>query len=410
MTRSGLAPAAILLASAALATAPEPPPSLRAADLLPPALLSGAQFKVDDAVKSDGYMTAFVVKSDFGAFPAASREMLEVRVNEVGAIAKLDEVSKTEVFAKSLGAAAQKKAKALANVATHPVETAKAVPQSMGRFFKGVGAKGKKAAGDAKDAATNDDAKSGEASKSTEAQAEDATKDVLGMSKARRQWAHKLAVDPYTSNTVLAKMLDDIGWAAYAGGFAMNIATPGVVGMATSVNNLVWELPPEDLAKKNDATLKAAGVTDATRKAFLKNKAFTPTLQTEFVAALATLGSATGRDAVVALAAREAQSEDDARFFRRNAQILARYQETVEPIASVQARRRLFIGRGKSGTIVFPAACDYLTWTADAASVSAEPGLAAPKRVIWLSGTASETAKKELAAARWTVKERAIEP
>jgi hypothetical protein len=29
---------------------------------------------------------------------------------------------------------------------------------------------------------------------------------------------------------------------------------------------------------------------------------------------------------------------------------------------------------------------------------------------MWLSGIASETAKKELAAAGWTVKERAIEP
>jgi hypothetical protein len=405
--RARLVPSVILLAATALATGPEPIPTLRAADLLPPTLLSGPHFKVDDAVKSDGYMTAFVVHSDFGEFPARSREMLELRVREVAAIAQLDDVSKTEVFAKSLGAAAQKKAKALANVATHPAETAKAVPQSMGRFFKGVGAKGKKAAGDAKDAVTDDGQTPSGPDKSTEGQAGDAAKDVSGMSKARRQWAKKLGVDPYTTNAVLAKQLDDIGWAAYAGGFTMNIVTPGVVGMATSVNNMVWELPPEDIAKKNDEKLKAMGVSDADRKAFLKNSWFTPGLQTEFVAALESLGAVKGRDGAVALAAREAQSEDDARFFRRNAAMLARYRAGGGSLSSVDARPRLFVGR-TSGMLVFPAAVDYLTWTAEAATVSHEPGLAAAKREIWLSGTASPTAKTELAAAGWTVKEDAL--
>jgi len=408
MLRTGprLVVPAILLAASALATSPEPAPSLRAADILPPALLSGPNFKVDDAVKSDGYMTAFVVRSDFGEFPAGSREMLEVRVNEVAAIAKLEDVSKSEVFAKSLGAAAEKKAKAVANIATNPVGTAKAVPQSMGRFFKKVGAKSKEAAGDAKDAVAGDDQAG---AKSTEAQAGDTAKDVSGMSKARRQWAAKLAVDPYTTNAVLAKKLDDIGWAAYAGGFAMNIATPPVVGTAASVNNMVWELPPEDIAKRNDAKLQAMGVSEADRKAFLKNRWFTPGLQTAFVAALESLAPAKGRETAVALAARQAQSEDDARFYRRTAALLARYRATAGPITSVQARRRVFIGRNASGAVVFPVGVDYLTWTADVASVSKEPGLASAKREIWLSGTASPTTKKELAAAGWTLKESALE-
>ena len=155
------------------------------------------------------------------------------------------------------------------------------------------------------------------------------------MSKARRQWAHKLGVDPYTTNPVLAKKLDDVAWAAYAGGFAMNFAPiPPVVGMAASVNTLVWQLPPADIAKKNDAALLKMGVGEPARKAFLKNRFFTPTIQTAFVAALDALGAARGREEAVALATSEAESEDDARFFRRSAALLARYHAKVEPIAS----------------------------------------------------------------------------
>jgi hypothetical protein len=391
--------------AATVAHGAEAPPSLRSSDLLPPPLLSGPRFKVDPAVRSDGYMTAFTLHSDFGDFDAPSREMLEVRVGEMAALIKLEDVSKSEVFAKSLGAAAGKKAKAVGNVVAHPGETAKAAPASVGRFFKGVGAKTKKVGGEAKDAVEGDDTAGGEGAKD---QAGDAAKDVSGMSKARRQWAQKLAVDPYTTNPALAKKLDDVAWAAYAGGFAMNIVTPPVIGMTASVNTLVWQLPPADIAKKNDAALTKMGVGEPARKAFLKNRFFTPTLQTAFVTALEALGSARGREQAVALATSEAESEDDARFFRRGALLLARYHAKVEPIASVEARRRVFFGRTASGALVIPVGFDYLTWTAEVEQAVKDPSYAAPKRALWLSGVASEAAKKGLAAGGWTLKESAL--
>jgi hypothetical protein len=396
----------LCFAAGTIASAAEAPPSLRASDLLPPPLLSGPGFKADPAVQSDGYMTAFTLHSDFGDFAAPSREMLEVRVGEMAALILLKDISKSEVFAKSLGAAAGKKAKAVANMAAHPAETVAAAPASVGRFFKGVGAKGKKATSDAKDAVAGDEAPGAPGAKD---QAEDAAKDVSGMSKARRQWAQKLAVDPYTTNAVLAKKLDDVAWAAYAGGFAMNLVTPPVVGMMASVNTLVWQLPPADIAKKNDAALAKMGVGEPARKAFFKNRFFTPTIQTAFVTALEGLGSAGGREKAVALATSEAESEDDARFFRRGAALLARYHAKVAPIASVEARRRVFVGRTASGALVVPAGFDYLTWTADVEQAGADPSLAAPKRAIWLSGVASEAAKKALAAGGWTVKESALD-
>jgi hypothetical protein len=150
------------------------------------------------------------------------------------------------------------------------------------------------------------------------------------------------------------------------------------------------------------------GVGEPARKAFLKNRFFTPTIQTAFVTALEALGSARGREKAVALATSEAESEDDARFFRRGAALLAQYHAKVEPITSVEARRRVFVGHTASGALVVPAAFDYLTWTADVEQATKDPSLAAPKRALWLSGVASDAAKKGLAANGWTLKESAL--
>jgi hypothetical protein len=54
--------------------------------------------------------------------------MLQIRVAEVAALEQLDAVSKTETFAKALGSAAVRPVKAVGQIITNPVETAKGVP------------------------------------------------------------------------------------------------------------------------------------------------------------------------------------------------------------------------------------------------------------------------------------------
>lgn len=66
--------------------------------------------------------------------------------------------------------------------------------------------------------------------------------------------------------------------------------------------------------------------------------AYTPTQATGLVSALEALTGVAGADGAVALAARHAKSEDDARFYRRAAEILACYQKTNGPIARLVAR------------------------------------------------------------------------
>ena len=385
----------------------EADPVQSASKLLPAPLLGGPRFKVQDGAPTDDYMPRFTIQSDFGEYVVSGSEMVAVRVQEIAALDKLEEISKTDAFAGAMAASAKKTGKAVVNAASNPKETVEGVPKGVGRFVKGVGKKAKKAGGAAADSVTDDDDEVPSQPKSTEQKAGEAAKSVTGANKAKRGIAKQFQIDPYSNNAALQKKLDELAMAMSAGGLAMSVVNPiPLASTVASVNNLVWDVPAPDLRDMNDKKLAALGVTPATRKALFANSFFTPTQQTGFVTALSALTGVTGADAAVALAARKASSEDDARFFRRSAEILAQYQKLAGPIASLEARTSIFVAQSRSGALVVPAAVDYLTWTEAVDRFSAEPVAGAKTREVWLSGQVSPTAGAELKSRGWVVKER----
>ena len=78
----------------AAAPADEPPPTFSAAQLLTPAQIKGPHHTVASAVQTEGYFHEFAIQSEFGAFDAAGRSMLAVRLREIEALAQLEEVSR----------------------------------------------------------------------------------------------------------------------------------------------------------------------------------------------------------------------------------------------------------------------------------------------------------------------------
>jgi hypothetical protein len=110
-------------------------PVLQASQLAPAELLQGPGFQVDEKVPTDGFLGRFTIRSEVGTFEAHGREMLRVRVAEVGAITQLEAVSTTETFAKALGSTALRPVKAVGQIVTHPVETAKGLPSDVERLF-----------------------------------------------------------------------------------------------------------------------------------------------------------------------------------------------------------------------------------------------------------------------------------
>jgi hypothetical protein len=87
-------------------TPTEPPQVLSARYLLPPDVLAGPRFRVDDRVPTDGYMGHYTLRSEVGTFTAVSRDLLKIRIAELAAIEQLEATSKTDVFLSGAAGAA----------------------------------------------------------------------------------------------------------------------------------------------------------------------------------------------------------------------------------------------------------------------------------------------------------------
>jgi hypothetical protein len=101
--------AGVILAAGAVPAQPtggyEKEPVFKASDLVPPELLKGPHFTVDSRVPVKGFLERFTIRSPYATFEAHGRHMLAIRVNEMEAIGKLEDLSKTKEFAQAAGRA-----------------------------------------------------------------------------------------------------------------------------------------------------------------------------------------------------------------------------------------------------------------------------------------------------------------
>ena len=208
-------------------------------------------------MKTEGFFHEFEITSDYGELSAVGLSQLTTRLNEVRALASLDEVSKSEVFLKSAGGAVVNVGKSTVKVVTDPVDTAKGVGSGIKRFGVNLGRMSKRTV----DSVGNDS----DAAAPKENAGEGAANAVLGVSGAMRRWARKVGADPYTTNPVLFAALKDIGRIDAAGSIATKVVLPipAIVTTSASVGDLVWGKDPEELRKINEGRLKALGVAQA---------------------------------------------------------------------------------------------------------------------------------------------------
>jgi hypothetical protein len=405
----------------------ETPPTLAARDLVPAERLQGAGYRIDDAVPTDGFLATFTVRSDYGVFTARGPRMLEIRLREVAGLRQLDAISKSDVFVQGLKASATELGRQVEQLVTHPVDTVKGIPEGVGRFFERVsrGAKtgvqklgaaqaaqdapappppgpGARLPGASPPEARPDVDVTAEAAKATGRVARDA----FGYDDRRRELAKQVGVDPYTTNPVLAKQLDDIAWAAFAGGLgitALKAVVPAsmVLSTSTMLTDWVYDTPPGDLKVRNEKALLAMGVSQEAVDHLLRHRWYTLTLQSGLVRGLERLSGATGRADVMPLALSVA-SEDQARFVVGAVAMLARYHESAAPLATVQVLGTV-VARTQAGALVVPGPVDLLAWTPTIERFSRREDLKATTRVLWLSGQVSPRARRELERRGWTV-------
>jgi len=397
MIALGVALSAPALLAATL-PAVEPMPTLDAATLAPPELLNGQGYTVDATAPVVGYMGQFTLRAPAGTFSADGTEMLAIRIDELAAIAKLSQMSQSGVFADALAESAKKTGAAIGKAVTNPVETISGLPAGVGRMFQST---------------TTTVSRATQPKGANSASTTESAMDLLGVNKAKRQIAMKVGADPYTTNPVLAKQLDDLAQAAFAGGVsldaAMAVSTAGVataISATATVSNLVWDSSPDDIRTIHEKKLAAMGVGAETIRAFVTNRWFTPTLSVPLVENLAQMPSVKGRPAIVALASTVA-SEAEARFIV-NAVDMARQAGTAtDPVTSLGLAGRILIARTKGGRVEVPAPVDYVVWTEPVKAFAERKDLTGVERTILVTGLASSQATAGLEASGWTVQKNA---
>ena len=394
----GLLPNALLVNAAALPPI-EPMPTVNAALLAPPDVLNGTGYTIDPSVPIAGYMGQFVLRAPAGTFNADGAEMLAIRVAELAAIGRLGQLSQTGVFADALAASALKTGAAIGQAVTNPVQTISGIPAGVGRFFQ--------SAATTLERATENNG--GGASAVTGA--EDAAMDALGVNAAKRRIARQAGADPYTTNPVLAKQLDDLARAAVAGGVSLDVAlaasTAGVataISATATVSNLVWDKSPADIRTIHEERLAAMGVGADTVRAFVTNRWFTPTLSVPFVEALAQMPEAKNRAGVVTLAAGVA-SESEARYLRNAVAMARRVGTERDPVVALEIAGRILIVHTRAGQVVVPAPVDYIVWTEPVRAFAERRELEGARRSIHVTGLASARAREGLRETGWSLAE-----
>lgn len=393
----------------------ETPGNLRAAKILPADLVKGEHHEVDHRVRNDGYLNYYTIRSDFGEYEAASTGMLGIRVHEIGALAELDELSRTEVFIKAAAEAGVAPIKGVKQFVTHPVKTITGIPRGIGRMFRRYTGQASDAAEAGKEfVAGEDEEDAQEHGEQREEQSAPAklTESYFGVSSAERAWAQKLGTDPYSTNKTLRDAIKSVAWAERLGKFGVGFAgLPEIPGadIIGKVTDAVWNMDAYELRDLNRKRLIATGADEALIDEYIDNARLTPTLQTLLTAAIAELQGVEGRDGILSQSL-NLRTEAEARFFVMAVTLLAWYHRNQMPFALIITNAAVPAGVTASDTFVLQFAADHVYWTeevAEAATGYTSLLEAGPyrSREVWFLGTATERCRQELSALGWSVHE-----
>ena len=425
-----------LLTQVAIAATPassdnENEPILDAASLVQPSLLSGPGFDVAPRVEVHGYMGNFTINTASGAMSAESVEILAERVAEVPAMEALDKITRSEAFLAAAEGKLGGLASAFGNVFLHPLKTAAGISTGVARLVRKrivkvgnqaqalsdraarrIGADGDPyAAGDGPMTdSRRDDGPGKNRAWYSRAGAELARegKRQISYGKMKRDIARRLGIDPYTTNPYIHLRLDSLAWIASGGNYLATAAigaVSGGAGVAISqtrrLNDLVWSLDADDIKGRVRERLLDIVSDEFVIRRFLRNGAYTPSLQLALVDAIDQLKPAGGIDQLLELAI-GARSELEARFIVNALRMLVAdpQRRTGGAFAPVGAG---LSWRLPDGSLVVPLPVDHLSWTDEIAEFFDRSEFRIDRKSVLIAGTASEITRHELGERGWNL-------
>ena len=347
--------------------------------------LRGADYSIGDRVPVENFQYVFSVNTKWGPFIVKGSDLLRVRLREITATAKLEEVNGAETAVKSAGRTALGPLNTAKDLVTQPAQTIGDTVRGVGHIF-----------GTAR-ATMN----------ATDPHGDKIIASVTGGASARRKQAFNLGVDPNTSFPPLADQLKRVATADAVGATSANVgmsfvAGPagyaiGATGTVGQVRDMLRDKTPADLEKEGRDLLAVMGVSPEAMNAFYANPNLSPTDKIVIVKILESLGGTQGREVFVAGAAK-APSVEMGFFYRHQAMLIQQYAKRISPV-------RGFVGVGgapmlmtANGTVsILPV--DYLSWSPPLSQIAS----ASHGGELWITGKASPMATSQLSALGWKV-------
>jgi hypothetical protein len=353
-------------------------------------VISGPHYRIQEAVVSYGYLHNWTVNSDFGTFYATGDGALRKLLKEIRAVAALRKIKTSDAIVRSLKNAAKSPFVLANKMVTHPVDTVSGIPKGIFSIFGNV-TKGITMKHD-----PSEDAR---------------IKQILFVSSWKRDFAFDQGVDVYSSNSVLQKELNSVGWAAAMTGLTATVAAgaSGVQAVTVmknlrtlnQVNNALKEEPPPRLRLINEEKLAAMGVSKDLVKKFLDHPHFTPRHDTVITFNLENLRGAKGRDTFLKFAL-SAEDETGANYFQQMAETMRGYHDSVSPLTSITVIGGMVVAQTQAGNALIPFPLDHGVWSSMASRI-----IGLVKRDyrsqgfngafdMWLAGTVSPLARSNL--------------
>ena len=391
------------IAGSAAAQAPgglERSATLRAEDVLPPALLRGPHHTVDPTVHVYSLMREYRVQSEFGSYVVVGDARLRILVRELSAIAELRRVKRGAAFVEASANAVAGTVRGARNLVEDPVGTLSGVPEAAADIFGRIG----------------EQLNRGRRSRYEDGSA----KALLSVSSFKRDLARSLGVDVYSTNELLQKELNSVAWASAAGNLslgALSMATgaaalqvAGYVRVLDQAKEVIASEPPAEISRRSRASLTAMAMPKDVIDRFLAHRSYSPRHQYLIVSSLQVMDKVADRRRLLD-AALLAQSEAEAHLFQQTAEMMAAYHQIVQPLGRISADWGFPVGVLPRGKVVVLAPVDYVLWSDPAvgffarlparaarAQVERRGGSpAAPHGEVWISGDASPRARDEIA-------------
>ena len=274
----------VSLSQQAAASGYETPGILKASEILPPELLEGDHFKVMEEVATYDFTNRFTISTAFGQFEVIGEDMLRIRIQEILAIAALQEIKKTKAFRDAAEQAAMSPLRGARDLVNHPVDTVNGIPKGVGRLFE-----------------PEDETFTGNIEYRV-------TEEMADFFKLKQQHAHILGVNIYSTNKKLQRELNGVTWTKFASGMSikLNMETfRGIYNAAfftangdeftQNMNQLILDNAPENLGRLNREKLELMGIREDVMETFLNHSIFSPRHQTFIVHALAEINQAKNR-------------------------------------------------------------------------------------------------------------------